>query len=245
MFKEIWNFATTHLPAWAVFVLMIFLLVAFAVKTVSARKELREPLVLFLKKRIYKVKSADLKAHGIFREKTLLLHRIEMASFEDKIKEAVLKIVHRVKINTDLDFLKEFIEGQSYKSEDFSILATTSEIVSETEKRFNQSVYSELQNYCEREIGDKDKSELCATEMFALVMNRPQGFLSQRMKRVESLFESAELIESSPLFDDSYEQVYQLLDVMKVLLSNAVMKIERMFKSFNGEFVKIMNKYKQ
>jgi len=244
MFKEVWSFAITHLPAWAVFILILFMAFAFIVKTISLRKEFRDPISFWLKKRVYKIRTVEIINHPIFKQKILLEHKINSVFFEDKIKTDILKIFHKTKINTDVDILQKFVSSAEYKNPDFSILSVCCQITADAERIFNENIRTKLIEYCKTQDVPNDKVEGCASEILDFVMNSKGGFLEQRMKRVEMIFESAELIESSPIYDNNYEKTFQFLDVLKIVLSNAVMKIERMFQSFNGTFASIVEKYK-
>lgn len=246
MIQEFWRYATTHLPAWAVFIVIIFLSGALMLRTLMSRAEFREPISFWLKKRIYNVDISDLKSHRIFRDAPVLKHKVESVDFEDKHKENVLKIFYNVKIDTDIKVVNDFILQEQFKNRDWSIINMNFRMLTEMSMTAETEVMKQLVSYLQRETNkDELHAKKYAKKIFDYVMDTKNGFREHRSQRFDGMYEAVELIHNSPLFDNNFEKMYQLIDFVHITLATSVMRMYSTFKNFNGKFNDLLIECKQ
>jgi hypothetical protein len=234
----------TQFPQWIQIILLSLLMITVIVVSVLRIKALRDAIVYWIEKRIYKIKTSDLKSHKIFKEKPLLKHRVNAIRFEDKYKEDILRLFYNTKLNVDFSNLEQFIQNNNF-DKDFDVLSKSMDLFNKMQDDFDEQILKIINQYCSTKIKDSQSVAKCAEEIYDFVMNSKGGFSEHRINRLDDLYEAVELVNSSPLYDNNHEKIYQLLDVLHANISKAVMQVGKIFMYFNGQIKIIIENYKE
>jgi len=231
-------------------VMILVMLFILAWRTLK-QPEVREAISYWFKSRAYKINESRIKTHPFFNTQPRLKYKIAQIDFpEAPYKTEVFKAFFNVKLTTDMEKVKEFVQGD-YKDMDANgLFQKQNELIESMKTTFNERIMAELEKICEREIAevtDRDNAlagkSRCAKEVHDHVMYGPGGYETQRDGRYEVLIENMEMIRDSITFHSNNERNYYFLELLNSIITQSIIKADKVFKNFNGEIEKKFIKY--
>lgn len=213
--------------------------------------EVREAISYWFRSRAYKINESKIKTHPFFNTQPRLKYKIAQIEFPNApYKTEVFKAFFNVKLMVDMEKVKEFVQGD-YKDMDANgLFQKQFELIESMKTTFDERIEAELEKICEQEIAavtDRDNAlaskAICAREVKEYVMFEAGGYEAQRDGRYEVLIENMEMIRDSITFHSNNERNYYFLELLNSIITQSIIRADKVFKNFNGEIEKKFIKY--
>ena len=217
------------LPTWGKISVLPFMFLTYLLfKYIIKNKKAQISLLVVLKKFIKNLSRKDLHSHFLFIDIEKLQQKTLSLNFNDANKNFIFQTILICNIEAVKAKVNNFLDSKNYYKFDnkclaYALIKLTIDIV----KEYEDAVFKKIEEH----YRTKDY-----VKIYNVVMDSPNGFKSYNQEHVDMLIMHIEKISYSSAFDDNYEKMSLFLDMIDIVLQMSMLKVEKTFKDFNGEF---------
>jgi hypothetical protein len=231
--------------------LTVILSLGIIYKVVLSKESTRADIATWIRNKVYRVNSKNLKSSPLFRNKSRFLNDVLNISFENNpLKTIVFQTFFRVKIMVDFDKAHTLLATDVKKMDDDEVATLMTDLMISMRDTFDNEIKTALQEMCQEELTKitsiafaASVSKQCSTELFDHVMYSVGGYNSYRKERLDMVLDEIDLIRQSIYHQNNYERLYHFFDILYLTVKRAILRASTTFANFNGEIDNIFYKY--